>query len=420
MRPTLATPRDAARGHGADARRARCPTAARYALAPQLAPLKPLFDAGELGVLLNVGTLVQPTTKAQYTAKRRCRCRPSCSPTTTSSRSGRPRRPRARPRAGAGASATCSCAAMRHATFTCITVSGNAVFLSGKVAVQYQVSSSGPVRLSGSAQPLYGSQACSDALAGADHRAAHAPVRERIQPRHQALDRGRCAAHRSARRATGADHDVPRRRHARDQLQMVARMIQARSALGAKRQVFFVSHRRLRPPRLPAGAAPGAADAGRRRARRVPRGHRRARRGGQRDRVHRLGLRPHAELQRRRLRPRLGQPPLRGRRRRARPALLRHAARGREQRRPTTSARGGCCPRKRSISSRPRSPPGSVSVRATCRWSFPTSATTRSRTSASSPEAGGEAADRNPRRWFAVFLRVPQPAATGYPIPVGR
>ena len=44
------------------------PDGRQMALAPTLAPLKPLFDAGRLAVLLNVGTLVQPTTLAQYRA----------------------------------------------------------------------------------------------------------------------------------------------------------------------------------------------------------------------------------------------------------------------------------------------------------------------------------------------------------------
>ena len=39
----------------------------QYALAPTMAPLLPLFNAGKMAVALNVGTLVQPTTKAQYT-----------------------------------------------------------------------------------------------------------------------------------------------------------------------------------------------------------------------------------------------------------------------------------------------------------------------------------------------------------------
>ena len=38
----------------------------QYALAPGLASLLPLFDAGKLSVVLNVGTLARPTTKTQY------------------------------------------------------------------------------------------------------------------------------------------------------------------------------------------------------------------------------------------------------------------------------------------------------------------------------------------------------------------
>ena len=41
----------------------------QYALAPELAPLLPLFTSNAMAVMLNVGTLVEPTTKAQYTAK---------------------------------------------------------------------------------------------------------------------------------------------------------------------------------------------------------------------------------------------------------------------------------------------------------------------------------------------------------------
>jgi uncharacterized protein (DUF1501 family) len=41
----------------------------RFAMAPELSPLLPVFDASRLAVLLNVGTLIQPTSKAQYSAK---------------------------------------------------------------------------------------------------------------------------------------------------------------------------------------------------------------------------------------------------------------------------------------------------------------------------------------------------------------
>ena len=41
----------------------------QFALAPELSGLVPLFDAGKMAVLLNVGTLIQPTSKTQYTNK---------------------------------------------------------------------------------------------------------------------------------------------------------------------------------------------------------------------------------------------------------------------------------------------------------------------------------------------------------------
>ena len=45
------------------------PGGRQYALAPDLAPLIPVFDAGRLAVVLNVGTLIQPTSKTNYTNK---------------------------------------------------------------------------------------------------------------------------------------------------------------------------------------------------------------------------------------------------------------------------------------------------------------------------------------------------------------
>jgi hypothetical protein len=41
-----------------------------FALHPFMGPLQDLFEQGRLAVLANVGTLIQPTTKAQYQAAR--------------------------------------------------------------------------------------------------------------------------------------------------------------------------------------------------------------------------------------------------------------------------------------------------------------------------------------------------------------
>jgi uncharacterized protein (DUF1501 family) len=42
-------------------------TLAGYGFHPQLAPLKPVWDAGQLAVMCNVGPLVEPITKSEYT-----------------------------------------------------------------------------------------------------------------------------------------------------------------------------------------------------------------------------------------------------------------------------------------------------------------------------------------------------------------
>jgi len=47
--------------------------ATRFGLHPSLAPLQPVWDAGRLAVVFNVGPLVQPVTRAQYRADRTLR-----------------------------------------------------------------------------------------------------------------------------------------------------------------------------------------------------------------------------------------------------------------------------------------------------------------------------------------------------------
>ena len=139
-----------------------------------------------------------------------------------------------------------------------------------------------------------------------------------------------------------------------DQLKLVARMISDASAIGAKRQVYFVSyggfdnHSSLNSihPGLLATVANamsafyaatvelGVAPAG--------------------DELHRVRLRPHDDRQRW-LRPRLGQHALHGRRRGRRGPLLTAPRRRSPTAAPTTSARAGSSRPPRSTSTRRRS-----------------------------------------------------------------
>jgi uncharacterized protein (DUF1501 family) len=101
----------------------------QYALAPNLAPLMPIFNAGKLGVILNAGTLVQPTTKLQYTNKsaplppKLFSHNDQQSVWQSSSAEG------ARTGWG-GRMGDLFQVANTNSTFTCINVSGNAVYLS--------------------------------------------------------------------------------------------------------------------------------------------------------------------------------------------------------------------------------------------------------------------------------------------------
>src|SRR5664280_195154 len=139
----------------------------QYALAPELAPLLTHFNSARMGVMLNVGTLIQPTTKAQYTAQS-VPLPPKLFSHNDQQSYWQSQAPEGAASGWGGRMGDLFVAGNGTATFTCVNVSGNAVFLSGNTAVQYQVSTAGPVAFSGlpftGTQALFGSTACSAAL----------------------------------------------------------------------------------------------------------------------------------------------------------------------------------------------------------------------------------------------------------------
>ncbi len=209
----------------------------QYALAPQLTGLKGLFDAGRLAIQLNVGPLIQPTTLAQYQSSNRAAnplppklfshndqqsvWQSKDSEGSTSGWGGR-----------LGDLALSSNSP--NATLTCINASGNAVFVSGRDALQYQISTRGAIRM--------------DALRGNLRNAVNAILARNSS---HAFEK-ECA--RVARRSIDLEGVVngalggvtlgttfPSGNPLGNQLRIVARLIGARAALAVKRQVFFVS-----------------------------------------------------------------------------------------------------------------------------------------------------------------------------------
>jgi uncharacterized protein (DUF1501 family) len=212
----------------------------QYALAPALAPLKPLFDAGRMGVLLNVGPLIQPTTKSQYNT-RSVPLPPKLFSHNDQQSVWQASNPEGALSGWGGRIGDLFAAGNSQAAFTAVSAAGNAVYLSGNSVAQYQVSSNGSVPINGIGSTLYGSSAAARALrtlisstpSGNNMEREYARIVQRSIDANVSLSGalGGAATLSTVFPATGLAN----------QMKMVARMISARTTLGAKRQVFFVS-----------------------------------------------------------------------------------------------------------------------------------------------------------------------------------
>ena len=211
-----------------------------YALAPELSALMPIFNAGKLGVVLNVGSLVQPTTKLQYTNKS-VKLPPKLFSHNDQQSVWQSSSPEGATSGWGGRMGDLFQAGNTNATFTCVNVSGNAVYLSGKTAVQYQVSTSGSVPLAGLKSPLFGSSAASAAL----RTLITEPRSHLLENEYNRVSKRSIEANEiltgALATAPALATPFPAGNALADQLKLVARMISAAPALGAKRQVFFVS-----------------------------------------------------------------------------------------------------------------------------------------------------------------------------------
>jgi uncharacterized protein (DUF1501 family) len=121
-------------------------TTRTFALHPMLAQLLPIYDAGRLAILANVGTLIQPTTKAQFQAS--LAGNPSVPiPAQLFSHNDQTNTWQAGAIEGArfgwGGQMGDMLESLNGANsiFTAISTGGNAVFLSGNSVVQYIVAS---------------------------------------------------------------------------------------------------------------------------------------------------------------------------------------------------------------------------------------------------------------------------------------
>ncbi len=219
------------------------PGGAQYALVPELGKLLPLFNNGTMAVMLNVGTLVQPTTKAQYLAKN-VPLPPKLLSHNDQQSYWQASSPEGAASGWGGRIGDLLQSGNGTSTLTCINVAGNAVFLTGQAAVQYSVTTAGPIALTARTS-LQGSTAAATLLTslisnGGSHQfqGALGTIGGRALNLYSQVTTAIASAP-TTTTAFPASADPSSTLAA--QLQQVARLISMSSQLGAKRQIFFVS-----------------------------------------------------------------------------------------------------------------------------------------------------------------------------------
>ena len=215
------------------------PGGMQLALAPELAPLKGIFDAGRMAVQLNVGPLVQPTTLAQYNAKS-VPLPPKLFSHNDQQSVWQSSQPEGSVLGWGGRMGDLALSSNGKATFTCVSVTGNAVYLAGQNAQAYQVSSGGAVPISGLKNGVYGSAACATALNSLITQTSSNYMESAYS---QTTQRSIAAEGTVTSAISGITLATPfnTANPLAMQLQMVAKMIAGRSTLDVKRQVFMVS-----------------------------------------------------------------------------------------------------------------------------------------------------------------------------------
>lgn len=223
-----------------------------FGMPTDLAPLHRWYEAGQAAVLANVGPLLRPTTKADFQAG-------VALPSKLFSHNDQASTWQSLAPEGArsgwgGRMGDVLMAANAYPVFTAVSVTGNAVFLSGNNVTQFQLGPDGPVTPVGlNSSDLWGSSTAPAALRRGLANAGTNPLQAEYV---RVLQRGITAngvlqsALGGVRVPTipatplapvnGASTTLDNDGLAR-QLRMVAQMVAAGQALGMRRQVFMVS-----------------------------------------------------------------------------------------------------------------------------------------------------------------------------------
>jgi uncharacterized protein (DUF1501 family) len=224
----------------------------KFALHPAMGEVQSLFNNGKAAIIANVGTLTHPISIDQYRNNENV-------PGKLFSHNDQQSFWQSDGLEGTsvgwgGRLGDVFEASYGASTFTCISASGNAVFLSGNQARQYQVSTSGTPPITNLNNSLFGVPAASNSLKaivtaqtanGNIFQNEYAKVVERAIQAQQALSGAMLPSGDSGIPApqpyTNPNTKVAATNPLALQLQTVARIIGGRDKLSIKRQVFYVS-----------------------------------------------------------------------------------------------------------------------------------------------------------------------------------
>ena len=226
------------------------PGGQQYAFHPSMTGLRGLFNGGQAAVQLNVGPLVVPLTKAQYASNNRSAfpLPPKLFSHNDQQSVWQSSSPEGSTIGFGGNMGDLALSSNTNSLFTCVSVTGNAVFLAGDSALAYQVSPNGAVKINSVNNNVYGSAAVTGAMSQLVQQArSHV-----LENEYNVVAKRSISSEGTITAAIGANAAVDARAEfapfvgitdnsLATQLKMVARLIAARSSLGAKRQVFFVS-----------------------------------------------------------------------------------------------------------------------------------------------------------------------------------
>ncbi|GGY77092.1 Tat pathway signal protein [Cellvibrio zantedeschiae] len=217
----------------------------QYALSPELKSMAGLFNSGKAAVQLNIGPLLTPLTLAQYKGSDRVKypLPPKLFSHNDQQSIWQALNSEGATRGWGGYMGDLALSSNSISTLTCISASGNAVFLAGNNALQYQISPSGAIPIWPAKGSAFNSTAASTALKKLITQSSNHILENElaiVTKRSMELEEVVNAALNPVNLSTSFDRDNKKNSLA-DQLKVVARLIGARTTLGAKRQVFFVS-----------------------------------------------------------------------------------------------------------------------------------------------------------------------------------